>query len=286
MRTYYPRVDPSMKKKHSRQVLFAALAVATFALFGAGRADAGEEPFPDTFGLRLGGYNVRSASTILRLDSANAPVGAYIDFAETLGGETTAQVIRLDGLYRFNKYHSLAFSWYDLKFTGSRVIDKDIVWGGQTYPLNTQVDSELKFNVYKVNYQYSLHHDENVELGVLVGLHVMKIGAGLNASGIGQSKTEAVTAPLPVFGFFARYNFTPRLTAYYNYQFFFINYEDSVRGGLQDFLLGVEYRLFRNLGLGLAYNRFGLDMKSKSDESTIYVNTSWNGAMLYGSVYF
>jgi len=275
-----------MINKHSPQVLFAALAVATFALFGADRVDAGEETLPDQFGLRLGGYNVRSASTVLRLDSANSPVGTYIDFAETLGGETQKQVLRLDGLYRFNKHHALGFSWYDLNLTGSRLLDKDIVWGGQTYAINTQVDSELRFNVYKLNYQYSLHHDEKVELGVLAGFHVLKTVVGLSASGIGQAKSESVTAPLPVFGLFATYNFTPRLSAYYNYQWFFINYEDSVKGGLQDFLLGVEYRLIRNLALGVAYNRFGLDMKAKSDQSTVYLNTSWSGGMLYGAVYF
>jgi hypothetical protein len=273
-------------KTQPRQAFFPIFTLAVFALLSAGRAEGAEETLPDTFGLRLGGYNIRSATTILRRDSANYPVGGYVDFADTLGGETEARVLRLDGFYRFDPHHALGYSWYDLKFTGSRVLGQDIQWGDTVYPLNTQVDSELRFSVYKVNYQYSLHNDKNVELGVLAGFHVMKVGIDLNAVGISRSTSETITAPLPVFGLFARYNFTPRFSAYYNYQWFFISIDDKVRGGLQDFILGAEYRVIENLALGLAYNRFALDIKAKRDASTTYVETDWNGGMLYGAVYF
>jgi hypothetical protein len=114
----------------------------------------------------------------------------------------------------------------------------------------------------------------------------MKTFAGISASGISQSQNESITAPLPVWGLFADYNFTPRFSVYYNYQFFFIDYEDKVRGGLQDFIFGLEYRVFRNVALGAAYNRFSLNMELKQDKTTLNLNTSWNGGMLYAAVYF
>jgi hypothetical protein len=222
----------------------------------------------------------------MRLDSANAPVGAYIDFHDTLGGETRATVFRADGLYRFNEHHALGASWYDVKFTGSRSLSRDIEWGGVTYPLNSQVNSELKFDVYKLNYQYSVFHDEKAELGASFGFHVMHVFAGIDATGINESHSEAATAPLPVWGLFADYNFTPRFSAYYNYQFFFINIDEKFKGGLQDFIFGLEYRLIRNVALGAAYNRFALNVDIKKDVATLKLNTNWNGGMLYGAVYF
>jgi len=272
--------------KRSWRAFFAVSLVATLALAGAIRAEAEEEKLPDTFSLRLGGYNIQNANTIARLDANSAPVGAYINFQDTLGGESTATVLRLDGLYRFNERHGLGFAWYDVKFAGSRVLNQDIEWGGQTYPVNSQVDSELEFNVYKLNYQYSLFHNQEAELGVSLGLHVMRISTGLNASGINQSQSQSVTAPLPVWGLFANYKFTPRFSAFYNYQVFNISYENTVSGGLQDLLIGVEYRLFRNFALGAAYNRFGMHMKLKREDTTLYLDTNWDGGMLYGAVYF
>ena len=247
---------------------------------------ADEGILPNKFMLRLGGYEIQSANTIVRLDAANASAGAYLDFHETLGGDTRSTVFRLDSLYRFNDHHSLGFAWYEVKFTGSRVLSEDIKWGGITYPADTQVDSKLKFDVYKLNYQYSLFHNEEAELGASFGFHVMRLSTGISDSSIGQSKSKAATAPLPVWGLFADYNFTPRFSIYYNYQFFFINYGENVKGGLQDFLFGLEYRLFRNIALGAAYNRFSMNAEIKKDVATLNLSTSWNGGMLYGSVYF
>jgi len=59
-----------------------------------------------------------------------------------------------------------------------------------------------------------------------------------------------------------------------------------VKGALQDFLLGVEYRMFRHVAIGAAYNKFALDLELVADAATLYLNTGWNGAMLYGTLYF
>lgn len=274
------------KRKDFWRALVAVSAFMAFVLAGAVPAGAEEELLPDGFMLRAGGYRVQNADTILRLDANNAPVGTYIDFHDTLGGDNQATVFRLDGIYRFNDKHALGFSYYSLKFTGSRVLDQDIQWGDVTFPINAKVDSEIKFDVYKLNYQYSLFHNNKVELGASFGLHILKMSAGITATGIGESQSEAVTAPLPVFGLYADYNFTPRFSAFYTYQWFFINYEDKIKGGLQDFLIGLEYRVFRNFALGIAYNRFALKVESKGDATTLHVDTNWNGGMWYGALYF
>jgi hypothetical protein len=271
-------------KYFGRSVYVAAIIIAVLAINAP--VWAAEERLPDTFMLRLGGYAVGNAETIARLDSNKAPVGAYINFADDLGGETSYRALRLDGYYRFNDKHALGFGWYALKFDGYRALSKEINWGDQTYPINTAVVSEIKYDVYKVNYQYSLFHNQAAELGVSVGLHVMRAEAGITATGIKKSQSETVTAPLPVFGLFGDYKFTPRFSAYYNYQFFFISYDDKIKGGLQDFLIGLEYRVVKNVALGAAYNRFALNVESKGDTTTLHVDTKWNGGLLYCAVYF
>jgi hypothetical protein len=265
---------------------FIAACAAAVLLIGAAPVWAEEEQLSDRFMLRLGGYYVKNADTILRLDANNLPVGTYIDFHDTLGGDTTSTVFRADGLFRFNDKHALELSWYNLKFTGVRQLSKDIIWNNQTYTASTVVDSKIKFDIYKLNYQYSVYHSKDVELGGLIGFHVMRTFAGISASGVNEAQSQAVTAPLPVWGIFADYNFTPRFSVYYNYQVFFIDYQDKARGGMQDTLFGLEYRLFRHFALGAAYNRFNLNMELKGDKATLNLDTGWNGGMLYGSLYF
>jgi len=275
-----------MTRTGSRSVLIAVIATAMLLLAGTIAVSAEEEKLPDRFMLRLGGYTVHNADTIVRLDANNLPIGTYIDFSDTLGGETRSTVFWLDGHYRFNDKHALVFSWYDLRFRGSTVLGQDIVWGGITYPLSTPVDSEVKFDVYKLSYQYSVYHSDEVELGASFGFHVMRVGASIVATGINQQQSEAITAPLPVFGLFASYHFSPRFSAFYNYESFFIDYQDKVRGALVDFLFGLEYRIFRNVALGVAYNRFDLNVRITGDNKTLNMETNWNGGMLYGALYF
>jgi hypothetical protein len=274
-----------VKRKDLWHALVAASAFAAFILGGAVRVGAEEDVLPDTFMLRLGGYHAANADTIMRLDANQLPVGTYIDFHDTLGGDTTTTVFRMDGLYRFNDKHGIGISWYALRFTGSTVLGQDIEWGGHPITAGVQVDSKLNFDVYKINYQYSVYHNDKIELGASVGLHIMRISAGITANGKSQGD-EAVTAPLPEIGLFADYKFTPRFSAFYNYQWFFINYQDKVKGGLQDFLFGLEYRVIRNVALGVAYNRFAVNLKAQQDTTTLYLNTNWNGGMLYGALYF
>lgn len=265
---------------------WASVGLVTMLVLLSASAWAEEEQMPDRFMLRFGGYKVQGAESIVRLDANNLPVGTYIDFQQTLGGTTRSTVARLDGLYRFSEKHAIGASWYALRFSGTKVLEQNFEWNGKPYTIGMQVDSKLNYDVYKLNYQYSVFHNNEVELGASFGFHIMKTMVSIASSTILQSGSEAVTAPLPVWGLYASYNFTPRFSAFYNYQFFFINYEDKVKGGLQDFLFGLEYRLFRNVALGLAYNRFSLQMEAKQDLSTLYLNTNWSGGMLYGSVYF
>ena len=271
-------------RKTARIVCVVAIVIAALGTSLPARAE--EKPLPNRFLLRVGGFNVVNADTIVRLDAKDFPVGTYIDFSDTLNGETSATVLRLEALYRFNDRHAIAFSWYSLKFTGSTELGKDIEWNGQIYPLSTHVDSQITFVTYDLDYRYSLFHNEKAELGGSFGLHITKFSASIVAQDINQAAAKAVTAPLPVFGLFARYNFLPRFSIFYNYQFFFINFEDKVKGGLQAFEFGLEYRIIRHFALGFSYNRFGLNLEVNGSKTRFFLDSNWNGGLLYGSVYF
>ncbi len=245
-----------------------------------------EEELPDRFMLRLGGYQIRDADTIVRLEENNQPGGAYIDSNKTLGSETTATVFRTDGLYRFNERHGIGLGWYALRFTGSKALDREIDWAGQIYPANTRVDSEIHFEIYKLDYQYSLFHNDKAELGATFGFNIMHISTSVVAQDINQSARRSVSAPLPIWGLFVDYKFTHRFSACYSYQFFSVNFQDKTKGSIQDFLFSLEYRLIRNIALGFAYNKFGMQLENKGDKATLNFDTNWNGWMLYGAAYF
>jgi hypothetical protein len=243
------------------------------------------EEYPDRFMLRGGLFYFSRLRTNASLDSKNSPLSATIDFDRTLGLDTSNLSGRLDGVYRFTDHSAIGASWYSFNLSGSRMIDKQIEWNGMTYPINAQVDTFFDQNIYVLDYRYSFYHNRDIEFGASAGFNVQYFHIGLSAPGIGQAQTEHFTIPLPVLGTFVNYNFTPRLQLNGQYQFFFLDF-DNASGSLQDFIVGLEYRLFKNLSFGGAFDFYTMNASYTSSSSILGIDQSWHAFMLYASMYF
>ena len=53
-----------------------------------------------------------------------------------------------------------------------------------------------------------------------------------------------------------------------------------------EFYAGLEYRLFKHLALGAAYDRLQSDVTFSSDASGTEIENVWNTAYVYGALYF
>lgn len=242
-----------------------------------------KEKVPDRFMLRAGGFAMANISTSAALAPAGSSVGGTINFNEVLGLDSSSFSGRVDAVYRFGEHGAIGFSWYSFNLTGSRAIDRTIDWNGQTIPINTQVDSFLDQDIYKLNYRYSIYHNDEIEFGAEAGFDIQHFKVGLNTTNFGET-SEAATAPLPVFGAYINYHFTPRLLLGIEYEFFFLEL-DNASGSLQDLLLSLEYRVFKNVALGAAFNFYSLDAEYTSSSSTLDLQQQWNGLLLYASLY-
>jgi hypothetical protein len=258
--------------------------VMVAAVIGLGANDAWAEEFPDTWALRVGGFVVNNYNTTIRLDAKGAPVGTSIDFGDTLGGDSSATVARVDGYYRFNPRHRLDLSYYRIQREGSRALDIEIKWGDQIFAINDVVTSELDTGVIKLGYTYSFYHNDDVELGVSAGLHTSIMRASLSDSS-GVSQAETITAPLPVFGFLMDYHITPRWTAKLSTQYFAIDVW-KVRGLLADTLLATEYRFTRHLGAGLGFNHYGTAVELEGENAVLTERSGFRGFLAYVSASF
>jgi hypothetical protein len=251
----------------------------------AAQPEEPSESYPDRFMLRGGMFYFSKLRTKASADSKVAPVGATIDFNRTLGLDTSAFSGRVDSYYRFNDYHAIGASWYRFQTSGSRMIDKQVEWDGVTYPINAQVDTFFDQDIYKLNYRFSFYHNPDIEFGAAAGFNVQHFHVGLSSQGLGQSQSEALTAPLPVFGTFVNYNFTPRLLLNGEYEFFFLDF-DKASGSLQDFIVALEYRIFKNMSFGGAFDFYTMNARYENSTTVFNIDQSWHAFMFYASIYF
>jgi hypothetical protein len=71
-----------------------------------------------------------------------------------------------------------------------------------------------------------------------------------------------------------------------NTETFYIEYDDFVRGSLIELEAGLDYRLFRNFGLGASLSRLALDVNIDDDGENTDVTDLYRGAYVYGLLYF
>jgi len=73
-----------------------------------------------------------------------------------------------------------------------------------------------------------------------------RLETAIESTSQGRRASQALTAPLPVFGFRIDYALTPDWWVKPNYDLFFLDEIDNVRSGMSDFPLAVEYRISKH----------------------------------------
>jgi len=288
-------VSPTVPHGHlvapNRAVLVTLFAVFIAILPGVALAEEGEqEQLPGKLMIRGGWAYVWDANTTVAFPGSVSGVGTSIDFAQTLGGDTSTDALRIEALYRFNERHSLGFSWYRIGLAGQKTLNEQIQIEDQIINTNASVSTSLNLNLYRLLYNYSFYRTEKVELAVSPGLYMANTKFMLSAQGtinnVAAASTvieEQLTLPLPSIGGVVNYNITPRLQSQIRADFFYLKVGDF-SGSMFEFYAGLEYRLFKNFALGAAYDRLVVDVQDQSSGG-FNVNLGYNLLYLYGSIY-
>lgn len=276
----------------------ALLALASLLLAGQAQSaePAAAEPVPASFpreafpetklSLRLGAFLVTNIDTTISLTTDGGLGGEIIDFGDTLGGETSVNVFRIDADWYVAGPHLVQGAWYDINLTGHRTIDRDIEFGDETFPINATVDSQMRTNIYKLSYGYTFHRGQRHELTGLIGVHVMSLETGLSATNLGRVERFEVTAPLPAFGIGWTAHWTPRFETRAIVQYFGISVDDKIEGNFVDVLLAAEYRLNKHFSVGAGYNYFDLEVDAHKGPLNLGVSDKYDGFLVYVGVHF
>ncbi len=256
-----------------------------------------EDDLPDRFLLR-GGYAYAFGTDIrFAYNGPEIGLGPSIDFNRTLGGETSGDAIRVDGRFRFNPRHSLTGTWYRLSFDGTKNIDAEVETDELIFQAGAELNTTLSLSLYRLMYNYSFFHNEKVELAFSPGLYLANIKLRLNGSAAVQADNQTASAtaagessdltlPLPSIGGYVVYNITPRLSSEIRADWFWLQV-GGFTGSMLEFYAGLDYRLFKHLGLGAAYDRVIVDVSLEDqDDGVGTVDVGWNLVYFYGSLHF
>jgi hypothetical protein len=231
------------------------------------------------FSLSLGVF-ITDRSSETRVDGADGSIGTPVDLESEFGLDASENVFRLDGYFKFNERHRIDFSVFDLSRDATRQIDTEITWRGIVFPINATVDSEIDFNIYKLAYTWSFLRREKGYLGLTGGLYIADVGAYLSAQNIADRAGGAVTAPLPVIGLRGEYRFTDKWVFRASGELFGLEYE-AMDGSLIDLYVGIDYRLFEHVAIGVGLNSVRLDVGVSASNLAGSLDWQYDGALIF-----
>ena len=271
------------------------LISASAGIFTSSQAYAEETKVTDKFRIALGGYTIPSMDSTVSLTDAELGAGASISPQDTLGLKTEQTVFRLDGYYRFNNRHALTYSWYSIRSDGNKTIEEEFTWIDEngntiTIPIGARASTQMDYDIFKLGYLWSFYHSSKVELAAGAGLHITKVSIGLNVDDTSQGQTVeekdvSTTVPLPVLSFGLTYGVTPKFHWYLKSEVFAIAIDDW-EGVYTDGSLGIEYRFWKNVGLGTGFGTNSLKVTEKTGEYKFSFDNRISGLVFYVAGYF
>ena len=130
-----------------------------------------------------------------------------------------------------------------------------------------------------------------MDLSFLIGLYVMRIDIGLNATGlINVDETERFTAPLSTLGLRADFAITPKWFLRSGFDIFYLEIKEF-KGTIYESHVAIEYLPWKHFGFGLAANVFDLDIEADREDYpgidfTGELGFKYSGLLLYAKMFF
>ena len=225
------------------------------------------------------------ADTTVRLDASNGSLGSEIKFEDDLGGSRNEALFRFDGYWRFKQHHAFTFGYYDFKRSGTKIIDKTLNFGDQTYSINSQINSFFNIQIFKAAYTYIPIDNEKTLVGLSAGFNVSALDTGIEIDDRSAAESSSPSIPVPVIGVNGVHQLGGNFSLEGSAQLFYLEV-GSIGGKLFDGRLSLNYRFTKNFGVGLGYNLFNLKVTKDSSAFTGKFKLKYDGLMAFMNLYY
>ena len=272
-----------------RRIAPAILGLLVFAHSATAEEDhtGFNQTLDDRFQLLVGAYFADVHSSYQRVDGAIRS-SREIDL-EKLGLEKDETQLYLYGRIRFSKRWRLNLNYFGTDRSASEGAPFNIPLSGGTIPAGIKTRTKFKTKVYSARLGYSFVRTKRADLGAGLGLYVadldLGIKANLNVGGgpgtnVTISQNTDVTAPLPTISVFGSYAFNDKVSIAGRAAYFTLDY-DKYDGDMWDAMASIDYRAFKNLGIGAGYAYWKTDLDVDEGNDRERYEVRFKGPMLY-----
>lgn len=265
--------------------LFLIAVLTTFFLNSAtAQTEDDYHPFlSDKFNLEFGVFWPQIDFTA-RADGSHPE--EEVDFDEALNMSSSQAAVSVNFRWRFGKKWSFWAQGWTTDNSGKAELEDDVAWEDVIFKEGSFVKSGVELDVIRAFFGRQFDLGPQHELGVGLGLHWMNLDTFIEGEiFINDTTTEfhraAATAefPLPNFGAWYMYSWSPKWMVQARADWLSATIGDY-SGSLWDAQAGINYQAFRNIGFGLYYKAFLLDVDVDKGDWHGNADLNQNGPLL------
>ena len=217
--------------------------------------------FPRSLEFRLGVFSNAIDSTVQRFGEDGRP-GDEVDIESVLGTPDTDTTLQADVIMRFMFYQRLEAGYFELGRNSRTVLDRDIVFGGETFLAGTEVMTTQDSDTLQLVYGYSILRDAQKEFGLSAGLHYTRTEIVLFSPGTAQRVRLETEVPLPTVGAFASVTLANHWSVQGEVRAFALEF-DRYEGSMGFFAVRLEKDLGRHFSAGIGFNYYTTRIESR-----------------------
>ncbi len=103
---------------------------------------------------------------------------------------------RIRIFYNFNDRHHLGALYAPLSINYAGQLDRNLIFEGETFPANTPLEANYKFNSYRLIYRYDILRKDEIEIGFGVTAKIRDAKIAVKGDGLESEKTNVGFVPL------------------------------------------------------------------------------------------
>jgi hypothetical protein len=212
-------------------------------------------PITDRFAIR-GMFYRPALSTIVRYDNAATnTAGTVISAEDTLGLADTRSQGWVDMMFRLTPRHRIQAKYYQQTRHGTALLNQSVRFGDETFTAaDGQIRSGIDLRQLDLSYTYSLLRREKIELGLGIGLHLLQFEGSISAPLRFETETLDAAGPFPTLNASAIWRITRRFSLNADVNFL-TGSTDEVEAHYEAYNADLQFRMQRNLAVGLGYSR-------------------------------
>jgi len=232
----------------------------------------------DRFAIRFGLY-YPSIDTSVKINDVK------FDFEEVLDDNALTGAIQ--GLWRISDRFRLNFGYWAANRDETASSGQVESIGGITIPAGSTIGATFDTSYANVALGFSFVRSETTEFGVDIGLAMLGLKSELGASIPGLPSVSYTvfdeSYPLPTIGLYLTQALSPKWSIFGRIGAMGLELGDEFKGTVVDAIGSVEFRPWKNVGLGLAYMYNSADATIKDAGPTDELDVEWqfNGPLLY-----